>query len=106
MVKKTADKFDVYFPEDYKIKKSVSLNNIRAVHEGCPEPTRGELLGKIFTFPGDDDVPCGRWKVRRIGNGCNSNKYYCTAMDVNAKINCDEFEIGHVIECYKKRITT
>ena len=100
VVKKTDDMFDVYFPEDYKKKKSVPLINIRPVRDECTEPTRGELLGKVFTYPGDKDVPSGPWKVRRIGSECN--KYFCTSMEPNAKINADDFEIGYVIKCYKK----
>ena len=58
------------------------------------------MIGKIFNYPGDEDVPAGRWRVRRMING--ENKYFCTAMDPEVKINADDFQIGYVISCYKK----
>ena len=91
-------RYDVYFPEDFKVKKSVPASNIRPVDSSCTEPTRGELLGKVFFYPGDDEIPAGKWTVRRL----QGNEYTCTCCDPKATLNIDNFEVGYVISCYKK----
>ena len=98
--KVTNTTFDVYFPEDCNDKKGVAVGNLRPVHPHSPEPRRDELIGKSFEYPGDDDIPAGRWTVRRMKN--DENVYVCTAHDPKAVINCDDFAIGFVIQCYKK----
>ena len=95
----TTDRFTVYFPEDRKVKKNVSLHDIRPVNDSCTEPTRAEMLDKVFNYPGDDEVPSSKWKVRRIIG--SENKYFCTCVTPNVTPNSDEFAIGYVIKCYK-----
>ena len=96
----TSNQFDVYFPEDKKQQQKVPLRNIRQVDPKCTEPKRAELVGKVFNYPGDDDVPPSRWTVRRIKG--KENKYFCTCLDPNVTPNADDFAIGYVISCYKK----
>ena len=91
--------FDVYFPEDSKAKKSVPLVNIRPIQKNCTEPTRGQLIGKVFNDPGDEDVPPGRWTVRRLKG--EENIYVCTSCDPDATVNCVDYDVGFVVSCYK-----
>ena len=94
-----ANSFEVYFPEDFRVKKSVPIINIRPVDKKCTEPTRGQLIGKVFNYPGDDDVAPSQWKVRRLIS--EKNTYFCTCLDPKLTPNADDFEIGYVISCYK-----
>ena len=103
VVKKTNDNcFDVYFPEDFRVQKSVPTINIRPVNNSCTEPTRRQLIGKVFYYPGDDDIPASQWKVRRLIS--EENKYFCTCLDPKSTISGDEFEIGYVVNCYKQDV--
>ena len=92
------NRVDIYFPEDGKERANVRLLNIKPVNPKSPEPRRADLIGKSFYFDEDDDLPHGDWTVHRMVG----NTYYCVCNDRTAVKNCETFDIGYVINCYKR----
>ena len=93
--------FDIYFPEDSKTRQHVNSNNLSPFTENSNEPRRGDMIGKRFLFPGDEDLPTGTWLVRRMVD----NTYICVLVsdDNNGKSkSMATFDIGYVIMCYKR----
>ena len=90
---------DVYFPGDGQTKKNLSEKHLRPC-EGCVTPVRrGELIGSEFDYDGDDTVPAGKFKVRRIKGNC----YVCVRLTGEGPNNLvDDFDIGYVMKTVRR----
>ena len=63
--------------------------------ERFPTPKRRDFLNLEFFYDGDDDLPSGRWKVRRIVK----NEFVCTRLTggTTSSTNVERFDIGYVM---------
>ena len=68
------------------------------MHVCCTEPRRASLIDKQFNFPGFDDLPPGRWEVRRM---VDDTYECCLVSDDPTLKNKETFDIGFVIALYK-----
>jgi len=92
-----AGTYSVYFPGDSKTKTRVRPQSLR--DPPATSPSRHEFQNKEFYFDGDDDLPSGRWKVRRIIH--NKNTFSCVRLTGGGHVNIDEFDIGYVMRQVK-----
>ena len=90
------DAYDVYFLFG-KEKKGVPQKAIR--ESDSRYPTRADMLGKEFFFDGAEDLPEGRWVVRRLIS--EKNQYRCTRL-TGTGVNVENFDIGYVIKQHMK----
>ena len=92
-------KYSVYFPGDGKVKRGLSLDEIRPVDPSANLTRRTELIGKTFYFDGDHELGPGLWKVRRM----TDTTYVCLLQSECApsQKNQDEFDIGYVMRRVK-----
>ena len=96
VVQVDGDDYHVYFVDtgDVELLHIVDLRP-----ERFPSPKRHEFLNLEFYFDGADDLPAGRWKVRRVVN----NEYVCTRLTggTASSTNMERFDIGYVMEQVK-----
>ena len=94
------DLYTVYFVEDGRTKKKLLPSQL---HESNSYyPTRGAMIHKEWFFEGDDEVPAGMWKVRKLDT--SENTYRCTRLTGEGK-NVDDFDVGYVITQYWQQET-
>ena len=89
-------RYTVYFL-DGNVKKNLRPKDIRSDDGGSFR--RGDLIGKIWYYDGEQDLAAGFWKVRRVEN----NAYVCLRMSGEGK-NSESFDIGYVIRQYQKEL--
>jgi hypothetical protein len=93
-----AGRYTVYFPGDGKVRRNVAPHQLRPLI--CPNPPlrRHLLLGKEFYYDGENDLACGRWKIRRM----SGNKYRCVRMSGDMTCTVEDFDIGYVFRCVQQ----
>ena len=86
------DKYRVYFVDNGEV-EVIDIADLRP--ERFPTPKRREFLNLEFYVEGEQDLPAGRWKVRRIVD----NAYVCTRLTggTASSKNVEEFDIGYVM---------
>ena len=92
--------YGIYFPDDGKTKR-VRRQDVRK-YNGLPQPLRSSMVGKTFTYEGDEDIPRSVWKVRRVLQ--DSNEYVCVKLEGEGLINIDRFDIGYVLHTIRHEI--
>ena len=101
-------KYDLYFPEDGKVKLGVDQKKLKAcpVSRGLPVRKRGDMINKLFYDDGmgkNDRIADGVWLVRMIKN----NEYFCVRSPDCRNKNCSPnsvyFDIGHVMRAIENQ---
>ena len=95
------DRYSVYFPADGQTKDNLKKKDVK--HDDQKSLRRRDLMNKVWFFEGDDEVPKGYWKVRRIVK----DAYVCTRLSGAGRgitKNIEHFDIGHVMRSYKKEL--
>ena len=91
-------RYTVYYPCDGSVRKNLPSSSIRPVEQSSTVPKRGDLLDELWDYEGDDELPPGTWKVRRVVG----NTYQCTKIRGAGTRNIETFDIGHVIHCWTR----
>ncbi len=95
-------KYNLYFPDDAKVKSGVDPQRVKAcpVSRGLPVRKRGDMINKVFYDDGigkTDRIPDGMWLVRMI----KGNEYVCVrspdCRNKDSSPNCSNFDIGYVM---------
>ena len=85
--------YDVYFVDTGDV-ELIGVSDLRP--ERFPTPRRPEYLNLQFYFDGADDLPSGRWKVRKL----EGNSYVCTRLTggTASSTNIEKFDIDYVMQ--------
>ena len=93
--------YTVYFVEDGQVKENLRDCDLRAYDGPCLQ--RGEMVNKCFFFPGEDDCPSGRFKIRRLLT--DKNVFTCIRMTgggSKCEGQLEDFDVGYVIRRYEQ----
>ena len=100
VIARTGVKHDVYFVDDAIVKKGLSPEQLRPCPPSYAAPKRRDMLGKVFEYEGDEDIPAGtKWKVRQVVGG---TMYRCVKVTGGGELNVDNFDIGFVMRALRK----
>ena len=100
VIARTGVKHDVYFVDDAIVKKGLSPEQLRPCPPSYAAPKRRDMLGKVFEYEGDEDIPAGtKWKVRQVVGG---TMYRCVKVTGDGELNVDNFDIGFVMRALRK----
>ena len=95
-------KYDLYFPDDAKVKLGVDPKRVKAcpVSRGLPVRKRGDMINKVFYDDGigkKDRIDHGMWLVRLV----KDNEYLCVrspdCRNKNSTPNSMYFDVGYVM---------
>ena len=105
VIKRTGTHYDVYFPDDGKVKRGVPPCDLRHCPNSYAAPKRSEMLGETFEYEGDEDIPEGTvWRVRQIVNGEHGvPEYRCAKIEGGGRMNVANFDVGFVMRTIKKQ---
>ena len=97
-------RYTVYFL-DGNVKGDIGGDELRPVdpNDQLGAIKRADMLNKDFFFDGEDDLPAGRWRVRRIVD----NEYKCVRLTGGCSFHegqMEGFDIGYVLRCHQQEL--